>query len=88
MLNQLYAVYCDIFYDLMEAAEEDYEEYISSEFNVPQIWDTESEAASAMNSLLGEAYQSYDYSDEEMLKYLQGFGLSQEMIDHFHLEVR
>lgn len=94
MLNQLYVVYCDILDDLCEAAGEDYLEYISSEFEVSQIWDTEDEAAGAMNSLLDEVYQRYNFSDEdmfsdeEMLEYLRDFGLTQELIDHFHLEIR
>lgn len=80
----LYNIYKAVYNDQLCGADEDYLEYFEDNFAPPeQPWDTKDEAASAMQSLIGELCE--DRTDVGEL--LENCGLTQGLIDLFGLTI-
>ena len=79
-LETLYDVYCNLYNEQLEAAEPGYEEYFTNEFAPPdEPWTDKETAASSMNNLLGELYESCDNIEEV----LSNAGLTEELQKYF-----
>ena len=83
-IEELYDIYTAAYEDQLEAAEPEYLEWFTEEYEPPEEpWDTKEEAAAAMSSLLSELRDDRDDVESLMID----CGLTDELDAYFGLEV-